>query len=102
MTDSMAAGFTGRAVNAHNMYLQLALTLGLAGFLPGFALAVMLARAYYKNPLPFRDLTVGLFLFNGLAEADIFATPVLTGFVFFWLLLREHLQKPNLHPTREI
>ena len=102
MTDSMAAGFTGRAVNAHNMYLQLALTLGLAGFLPGFALAVMLARAYYKNPLPFRDLTVGLILFNGLAEADIFATPVLTGFVFFWLLLREHLQKPNLHPTREI
>jgi len=102
MTDSMAEGFTGRAVNAHNMYLQLALTLGIVGFIPGFALAVMLGRAYYKNPLPFRDLIVGLILFNGLAEADIFATPVLTGFVFFWLLLREHLQGPDLHPTREI
>ena len=102
MTNSMAEGFTGRAVNAHNMFLQLALTLGLAGFLPGFTLAVILGRAYYKNPLPFRDLIVGLILFNGLAEADIFATPVLTSFVFFWLLLREHLQKPNLHPTREI
>jgi hypothetical protein len=72
------------------------------GFLPGFSLAVMLGRAYFKNPLPYRDLIAGLIIFNGLAEADIFATPVLTGFVFFWLLLREHQQVPHLYPTREI
>ena len=101
MTNSMAQGFAGTAVNAHNMYLQLALTLGIVGFVPGFALAVILGRAYIKNPLPFRDLIVGLILFNGLAEADIFATPVLTGFVFFWLLLREDWQSPHRYSTKE-
>ena len=102
MINSMAEGFTGQAVNAHNMYLQLALTLGIVGFLPGFSLAVMLGRAYFKNPLPYRDLIAGLIVFNGLAEADIFVTPVLTGFVFFWLLLREQLQGPHFRPIREI
>ncbi len=102
MTASMQAGFSGTAVNAHNMYLQLTLGLGVVGFFPGFTLAIFFARAYVKNPLPYRDLIVGLILFNGLAEADIFATPVLTGFIFFWLLLREQSQAPERYPPREI
>jgi len=83
MTASMPRNFSGTAVNAHNMYLQLALTLGLVGLLPGLALIAMTVHAYFVRPLPFRDLIVGLIVFNGLAEADIFATPILTGLLFF-------------------
>lgn len=87
MTSSMPKGFYGTAVNAHNMYLQLALSLGMVGLFPGILLLALFGSAYFRHPAPYRDLMVGLIFINGLAEADFFATPVLTVFIVVWLLL---------------
>ena len=100
MTGSMPKGFYGTAVNAHNMFLQLALSLGVVGLIPGVMLATVFGYAYFKHPTPYRDLVFGLIFINGFAEADFFATPVLTGFLFFWMLLSPSQAWPRL-PVRE-
>ena len=89
MASSMPKSFPGAAVNAHNMYLQQAMSLGLFGLLPLLAMVVRLLHAFVTRPEPIRDLLALVVLINGLAEADIFATPVLTALVLFWLMIAD-------------
>ncbi len=96
MVSTAPLRFYGNPVNAHEMYLQMALSLGLVGLIPSLALVALPIRAYFVKPIFYRDLIVGLILLNGIAEADIFATPVLSGLITFLLLLRDGAPSPHL------
>ena len=89
MLASAPLRFFGNPVNAHQMYLQMALSLGIVGLVPGLALVAIPIRSYFVRPKLYRDVIVGLILLNGITEADIFATPILSGFIVFWFLLRD-------------
>lgn len=92
---NVGRGFVGDPVNAHNMYLQSALSLGLVGSLPGFAVLAILIGRMIRVPDPTRDQFVLLVLFIGLAEVGIFATPTLLTLVFFMFLAFEALNAPS-------
>ncbi len=96
MVASAPLRFFGNPVNAHEMFLQIALSLGIVGLIPGLALVTLPILSYVRNPKFDRDMIVGLVVLNGLTEADIFATPVLSGFIFFWLLLFDGAPSPSL------
>ena len=96
MVASAPLRFFGNPVNAHEMFLQIALSLGIVGLIPGLALVTLPIVSYVRNPKFDRDMIVGLVVLNGLTEADIFATPVLSGFIFFWLLLFDGAPSPSL------
>ena len=101
MVSTAPLRFFGNPVNAHEMFLQMALSLGLVGLVPSLALVAIPIRGYFFNPKFYRDLIVGLILLNGLAEADIFATPILSGLIVFLLLLRDGAPSPHLIYNRE-
>jgi len=96
MLASAPLRFFGNPVNAHQMYLQMALSLGIVGLVPGLALVAIPIRSYFVRPKLYRDVIVGLILLNGITEADIFATPILSGFIVFWILLRDGAPSPRL------
>lgn len=80
---SVGRAFVGDPVNMHNMYIQVVLSLGILGALPGLAmLGYMLVRMIY-SPDRTRDQIVLLTMLIGLAEVSIFATPVLLTIAFF-------------------
>ena len=76
--------FYGNPVNAHNAYLQLLLSLGILGALPGFLAMGAGIWLFFTRPDGVRDMIVMLYLFNGMAEADGFATPGPLLLLFFW------------------
>lgn len=83
LVGSVGRGFLGDPVNAHNMYLQLLLSLGLIGSLPVFTLFGLLIVRMIRRPSPMRDQLVLLVLLTGLTEVSISATPGLLVLVFF-------------------
>jgi len=89
MASTMSTRFFGSSVNPHQMYLQLALNLGFAGIVCWLGILAVIVRNYCWRPDRLRDLLIGFVLFNGMAEADIFATPVASTLIFFWLLLAD-------------
>ncbi len=89
MASTMSTRFFGSSVNPHQMYLQLALNLGFVGIMCWLGILAVTVRNYFWKPDRLRDLLIGFVLFNGLAEADIFATPVASAFIFMWLLLAD-------------
>lgn len=89
ISGSFGKAFYGNPVNAHNTYLQLLLSLGMIGAAPGFLVIFSGIRLFFARPDDTRDLIVALYLFNGLAEADGFATPVLLLLIFFWAFLQD-------------
>ena len=89
VASSVVRNFEGTPINAHNMYLQLLLSVGFLGALPGFLILGVLLVRVFTRPDPPRDLFMLIILINGLAEADIFATPVLSLLMLFWSIARE-------------
>jgi len=89
ISGSFGETFYGNPVNAHNTYLQLLLSLGMIGAAPGFLVMLAGVWLFFARPDDTRDLIVALYLFNGLAEADGFATPVLLLLIFFWAFVQD-------------
>ncbi len=96
-------GFVGDPVNAHNMHLQSAVSLGLIGSLPAFAVLVLLIARMVAAPDPMRDQFVLVVLIAGFAEVGIFATPTLLTLVFFIFLASGALASstPDMAVRRE-
>jgi O-antigen ligase len=81
--------------HAHNMMLQSVLTVGIVGTLPLLAVLAWQAIAFFKNPVPFRDLLFLLVALMGIVEAAaLLPTPnalMLLWFVsVFWLGERDY------------
>lgn len=89
MAESVGRSFYGSAVNAHNMYLQIIMSLGLVGAAPILIALGLLVRRFLIAPDMTRDAFILLCIFNGLAEAEIFATPALSILVTFWVVARD-------------
>jgi O-antigen ligase len=92
MMNNVPLHFYGSMVNAHNMYLQLALSLGTVGLLLCLTVTLCFMRAYVIDPLPLRDFLFFIFFINGLTEADYFATPDFNGMIIGWLIYRDILR----------
>ena len=84
--------FYGDPVNAHSMYLQTLVTLGLLGSLPLLALLVLVLKRVIARPDPAHDQIALLVVFIGLTEVAIAATPTALTLVFFIVLAREARQ----------
>lgn len=89
MAESVGRTFYGSAVNAHNMYLQIFMSLGLIGSTPILIALGLLIRRFLIAPDMARDAFILLCVFNGLAEAEIFATPALSILITFWVVARD-------------
>lgn len=89
LSSSMSASFTGSAVNAHNMFLQSLLTIGIIGSIPGFCFIAILIARFFMSPDPTRDQFAVFTLIVGLGEVEIFASPVLLTLTVFFFLARD-------------
>lgn len=89
IANSFGESFYGNPVNAHNTYLQLLLSLGMIGAAPGFFAMFAGVWLFFVRPDDTRDMIVALYLLNGMAEADGFATPVMLLLLFFWAFMQE-------------
>lgn len=98
ISGSFGKSFYGNPVNAHNAYLQLLLSLGILGALPGFLAMGAGIWLFFTRPDGVRDMIVMLYLFNGMAEADGFATPVPLLLLFFWALAQSGWRSPKQGP----
>lgn len=95
---SVGRAFYGDPVNAHNMYLQAVVSLGLLGCLPLAFLLALLVKRMLVNPDPARDQFLLLVMIIGLAEVAIAATPVALTLVFFIFVVREASRLPKPSP----
>ncbi|MBF9234417.1 O-antigen ligase family protein [Microvirga alba] len=89
LSSRMSASFTGSAVNAHNMYLQSLVSLGILGSLPGFCIILIFVTRLFTAPEPTRDRFTLFMLIVGMGEVEIFASPVLLTLMFFFFIARE-------------
>jgi O-antigen ligase len=89
IANSVPRSFAGNPVNAHNMLLQSLLSVGFLGSVPGFAYLLLLLALLFLQPDPQRDQVTIFILIFGMAEADLFATPVLLTLTAYWILARE-------------
>jgi len=87
--ENVGRGFLGDPVNAHNMYIQLLLSVGVLGALPGLALLAVLIGRMIFAPDAARDQITLLVLLIGLGEVSIFATPMLLTLALLCFLARE-------------
>ena len=94
MTASVSHSFYGSSVNVHNMYLQLVMSLGLIGAAPMSAILGILMYRFVTCPDRTRDAFILTCLINGMAEAEIFATPALSLLLTFWLVTRDSTHRP--------
>lgn len=94
MTASVSHSFYGSSVNAHNMYLQVVMSLGFIGAIPMLAILGILMYRFIISPDWIRDAFILICLINGMAEAEIFATPALSLLLTFWLVTRDATQRP--------
>ncbi|RVU15945.1 O-antigen ligase family protein [Methylobacterium oryzihabitans] len=89
ISDSVPTQFYGSHVNAHNMSLQLVLTLGVLGALPGLGFVLGLLLRMAVAPDAARDQAVLFMVVSGLSEAPIFIMPALQNLVIFYLMARD-------------
>ncbi|NIX76191.1 O-antigen ligase family protein [Microvirga terricola] len=89
LSNNVSASFVGSAVNAHNMFLQSLLSIGILGSLPGFGSIALLIARFFLSPDPARDQFAVFMLIVGLGEVEIFASPVLLTLAVFFFLARD-------------
>jgi O-antigen ligase len=89
LAQMMGPSFIGTAVNAHNMFLQSLMSIGLAGSAFGFGFIAVLCTRFFTRPDSTRDQIMALTLMIGVGEVEIFATPVLLTLMVFWVVARD-------------
>ncbi len=99
LSSSMDRTFYGEAVNAHNLFMQTLLSLGVLGSLPLFALLGKLIVDFFHRPNSSRDQIVALSLLGGVTEVSIAGTPGLLTLLFFCALTWD---LPGKQPTRGV
>lgn len=86
---NVGRAFYGDPVNAHSLYMQTLVSLGIIGSLPLFALLVLFLVRAVVDPDPARDHIMLLVLIIGIAEVAIAATPSALTLVFCVFIARE-------------
>ncbi len=89
LMDSVDPQFAYAARHAHNMFLQLLLSVGFLGSLPGFALIVLLISRFVMRPDRTRDQITLFVLVSGFSEPTVFGMPVMETLIFYWVLARD-------------
>jgi len=100
LLSSVGRTFYGDAINAHNMFVQSLLSVGILGSLPGFAMVGLLVVRLFSRPDPVRDHVVVFMLISGMGEVEIFATPMLLTLTVFIILAREAERLPVIGRQR--
>jgi len=95
MVGSVGRNFAGDPVNAHNMYVQTLLCMGVLGSLPAFAFLGIAIKRMVTRPDAIRDQLVLLVLIIGVAEVGLFATPGLLTLAFFMVLAGDVPSSPQ-------
>ena len=89
----MGPDFYGTPVNPHQMFLHLALGLGLMGVTPALTFIFYRLKTFILNPQSLNDLLALFILINGMAEVDLFGTPLFTNIIFFRIILKDGVLK---------
>lgn len=89
----MGPDFYGMPVNPHQMILHLALGLGLIGVVPALTFIFYRLKTFILNPQAVNDLLALFILINGMAEVDLFGTPLFTNIIFFRIILKDGVLK---------
>lgn len=89
ISDSLPTTFYGSHVNCHNMTIQLVLTLGFLGAIPGLGFVAALLYRAVVRPDPARDQTTFFMFISGLTESPIFVVPSLQNLVVFYFIARD-------------
>ncbi|WP_019904413.1 O-antigen ligase family protein [Methylobacterium sp. 77] len=89
ISDSVPTTFYGSHLNAHNMSVQLVLTLGFIGAIPGFCFVAGLLLRMITTPDPTRDQVTIFMVVSGLSEAPIFILPALQNLIVFYVIARD-------------
>jgi O-antigen ligase len=91
LSTMMAADFYGAPVNPHQMFLHLALGLGLVGVTPALVFISDRLMKFMHKPDLLNDLLFLFILINGMAEVDLFGTPLFTNIIFFRIILKNNM-----------
>jgi O-antigen ligase len=86
---SVSRTFYGAPTNAHNMYIQSLLGLGVLGSIPGFGMLLTLVAWIFKRPNSARDQVTVFLLILGMGEVAIFGIPTLLTLVVFLFIAAE-------------
>ena len=92
----MGSDFFGAPVNPHQMFLHLALGLGVAGVIPALIFIFYRLKTFIAAPRPLDDLMALFLLMNGMAEVDLFGTPLFTNVIFFRIILKDGASKRRM------
>ncbi|MEI6572557.1 MAG: O-antigen ligase family protein [Alphaproteobacteria bacterium] len=87
----MDADFYGAPVNPHQMFLHLALGLGVVGVAPALFFISDRLIQFIRKPDLLNDLLFLFILINGMAEVDLFGTPLFTNIIFFRIILKNNM-----------
>lgn len=87
----IGADFYGAPVNPHQMFLHLALGLGLVGVVPALFFISDRLIQFIRKPDLLNDLLFLFILINGMAEIDLFGTPLFTNIIFFRIILKNNM-----------
>jgi O-antigen ligase len=81
--------FYGTPVNPHQMFLHLTLGVGLIGAFLALIIFALRLKTLITHPHTLNDLMTLYILFYGLAEVDLFGTPLFTSLIFFRIALQD-------------
>lgn len=87
----IGADFYGAPVNPHQMFLHLALGLGLVGVVPALFFISDRLIQFIRKPDLLNDLLFLFILINGMAEIDLFGTPLFTNIIFFRIIMKNNV-----------
>lgn len=87
----IGADFYGAPVNPHQMFLHLALGLGLVGVIPALFFISDRLIQFIRKPDLLNDLLFLFILINGMAEIDLFGTPLFTNIIFFRIIMKNNV-----------
>jgi len=96
LSTMMEADFYGAPVNPHQMFLHLALGLGLVGVVPALFFISDRLMKFMRNPDLLNDLLFLFILINGMAEVDLFGTPLFTNIIFFRIILKNNMSSGQM------
>ena len=96
LSTMLGADFYGAPVNPHQMFLHLALGLGIVGVVPALFFISDRLIKFIRKPDLLNDLLFLFILINGMAEVDLFGTPLFTNIIFFRIIMKNNVSSGSM------